>query len=89
MHPGVVDSNFASHADAVMQKYMATLKDVSITPESAADTLVWLATAEEPGRTSGGYYHQRAAVAASLAAQDDVAAERLWKESEALIARVL
>ncbi|MFC4314591.1 SDR family NAD(P)-dependent oxidoreductase [Steroidobacter flavus] len=89
MHPGVVDSNFVNHADDAMQKYMATLKDISLTPEVAADTLVWLATAEGPGRTSGGYYHQRAAVASSLAAQDEAAAERLWKESEALVARVL
>jgi NAD(P)-dependent dehydrogenase (short-subunit alcohol dehydrogenase family) len=89
MHPGVVDSNFASHADDAIQRQMASLKDVSITPAAAADTLVWLATAEEPGRTTGGYYHQRAAVASSLAAQDDAAAERLWKESEALVASIL
>ncbi|HEY5756590.1 MAG TPA: SDR family NAD(P)-dependent oxidoreductase, partial [Steroidobacter sp.] len=88
MHPGVVDSNFASHADDVMQKYMASIKDISVTPETGADTLVWLATAEEPGRTTGGYFHQRAAVASSLPAQDDAAAERLWKESEALVASI-
>lgn len=88
MHPGVVDSNFASHADDTMQKYMATLKDISITPEVGADTLVWLVTAEEPGRSSGGYYHQRAAVESSLAARDDAAADRLWKESEALVASI-
>lgn len=89
MHPGVVDSNFASHADDAMQKYMASIKDISITPEIGADTLVWLATAEEPGRTSGGYYHQRAVVPSSLPAQDDAAAERLWKESETLVTSVL
>lgn len=88
MHPGVVDSNFASHADDAMQKYMASIKDVSITPEVGADTLVWLATAMEPGRSTGGYYHQRAAVASSLPAQDDAAAERLWKESEALVTSI-
>lgn len=88
MHPGVVDSNFVNHADDSMQRYMRTLKDVSVTPAAGADTLVWLATAAEPGRTTGGYYHQRAAVPASAAAQDDVAADRLWRESEAIVARI-
>ena len=87
MHPGVVASNFVSHAEEAMQQYMATLKLVP--PEEAADTLVWLATAEEPGQTSGGYYHQRKAVATSVPAQDDAAAERLWIESEALVARIV
>jgi NAD(P)-dependent dehydrogenase (short-subunit alcohol dehydrogenase family) len=87
MHPGIVDSNFASHADAFMQNYMTSLKNVSLTPDQAADTLVWLATATEPGQTTAGYYHKRALVAASAAAQDDAAAERLWSESEALISQ--
>ena len=86
MHPGVVDSNFVSHADAGMQQYMSTLK--AITPAEGADTLVWLATAEEPGQTSGRYFHNREAIPTSAAAQDDAVAERLWGESEKLIARV-
>ena len=77
-----------SHADEAMQRYMATLDDVSVTPAAAADTLVWLATASEPRRTTGGYYHQRAAVPASAAAQDDEAADRLWRESEAIVERI-
>jgi NAD(P)-dependent dehydrogenase (short-subunit alcohol dehydrogenase family) len=83
MHPGVVDSNFTSHADASMQSYMRTL-DLR-PPAEAADTLIWLATAEEPGRSTGLYFYQRQAIPCSEAAQDDAAAERLWGESEALI----
>jgi NAD(P)-dependent dehydrogenase (short-subunit alcohol dehydrogenase family) len=86
MHPGVVASNFASHADDAMQRYFSTLQ--ALPPEHAADTLVWLATDPEPGRSSGGYYHQRQAVPTSAAAQDAVAAERLWIESERLLARL-
>jgi NAD(P)-dependent dehydrogenase (short-subunit alcohol dehydrogenase family) len=84
MHPGVVGSNFVSHAEESMQRYMATLR--MITPEEGADTLVWLATSDEAGRTTGGYWHQRKPVPSSVAAQDEAAAERLWSESEALIA---
>jgi NAD(P)-dependent dehydrogenase (short-subunit alcohol dehydrogenase family) len=88
MHPGVVDSNFASHADESMQRYMESIKNISVTPAVAADTLVWLATAAEPGQATGCYYHQRAALAPSAAAQDDAAAERLWRESAALLAGI-
>ncbi len=88
MEPGVVlDSNFVNRADTSMQRYMATLKDVAVSPQQAAETLVWLATAAEPGRSSGGYYHQCQPMPTSAAAQDEMAAERLWIESEALVAR--
>lgn len=88
MEPGVVlASNFVSHADAAMQRYMATLDDRAVSPEEAAATLVWLATAREAGQSSGGYYYQCKPAPISAAAQDDAAAERLWIESEALLAR--
>jgi NAD(P)-dependent dehydrogenase (short-subunit alcohol dehydrogenase family) len=88
MEPGVVlASNFVSHADASMQGYMATLSGVAVTPEHAAETLVWLATAQEPGQSSGGYYAECKPAPSSAAAQDAAAAERLWIESEALIER--
>lgn len=86
MHPGVVDSNFASHCDGPMQAYMESIKDRSMTPEAAADTLVWLASAKEAGQSSGGYYHQRQPLTPSTAARDDNAGRRLWTVSEALVA---
>jgi NAD(P)-dependent dehydrogenase (short-subunit alcohol dehydrogenase family) len=85
MHPGIVDSNFVNHAERGMKSYMQTLDLIS--PESAADTLVWLATAPEAGRVTGGYFHKRAQLSAAPAANDDAAAARLWAESEALVAR--
>jgi NAD(P)-dependent dehydrogenase (short-subunit alcohol dehydrogenase family) len=86
MHPGVVDSNFASHCDGPMQAYMESIKDRANTPEQAADTLVWLASADEPAQTNGLYFHQRLAISPSPAALDDDAARRLWEVSEALVA---
>ena len=86
MHPGVVDSNFASHCDAPMQAYMESIKNRAHSPEQAAGTLIWLASAGEPGRTNGLYFHQRQALPPSPAAQDDAAARRLWDVSEALTA---
>jgi NAD(P)-dependent dehydrogenase (short-subunit alcohol dehydrogenase family) len=83
MHPGVVDSNFRHHADPRMKSYMETLTAVS--PEEGADTLVWLATAPEAGRVTGGYFHKRRAISPAQVALDDKAAARLWQESEALV----
>lgn len=86
MHPGVVASNFASHCDPGMQAYMASIVDRSVTPEAAADTLVWLATAEEPGGVNGRYFHERQEISPAATAQDDAAARRLWEVSETMVA---
>ena len=84
MHPGAVDTNFVSRADQGTQRYMRTQS--LLTAEQGADTLVWLASAAAPGEASGQYYHNRAAVPSSAAANDAEAAERLWRESEKLVA---
>lgn len=84
MHPGVVASNFAAHGDAAMRAYMATAD--SVAPNEPADTLIWLATAAEPGRGGGRYFHQRSEETPAEVALDDDAAARLWTESELLLA---
>jgi hypothetical protein len=55
-----------------------------VSPDEAADTLVWLATAAEPGATTNGYYYQRQAAPITDAAKDATVAARLWRESEKL-----
>ncbi|MET0239263.1 MAG: SDR family NAD(P)-dependent oxidoreductase [Sphingobium sp.] len=85
MHPGIVGSNFFNHAPADTRERTAALDKA--TPEEGADTLVWLATAEEPGQTTGGYFHRRAPRPPHAAAQDDAQVDRLWAMSEALLAK--
>ncbi|OLT11370.1 short-chain dehydrogenase [Actinomadura sp. CNU-125] len=86
MHPGRVATNFASHGDAAMREHMAAADTVP--PGEPADTLVWLATDPEGGRDAGRYFHRRAEETPADAARDDVAAARLWTESEKLLARL-
>jgi NAD(P)-dependent dehydrogenase (short-subunit alcohol dehydrogenase family) len=86
MHPGRVDSNFASHGDEGMQKYMAAADNV--TPDEPAETLAWLATEPAAGHPGGRYFYQQAEETPSAAAQDDAAARRLWAESETLLAKL-
>ena len=90
MHPGVVvGSNFINHAHEDMQAYMRSIEDTSLSVEEGADTLIWLATATEPGLSTAQYFHQREIIPCSQAAQDETAAERLWTESETLVAHSL
>jgi NAD(P)-dependent dehydrogenase (short-subunit alcohol dehydrogenase family) len=84
MHPGVVASNFGADSRE-MAAYMQTQTHRADTPEQAAQTLVWLATAEEPGNTTGGYWHQRAEEGPASQALDDDAARRLWEKSEQMV----
>lgn len=87
IHPGAVDSNFYSYADEGTQEFARSTPLIS--PAAGADTIIWLATADEPGVTSGGYYSERTHVAPAALALDEVSAERLWRESERLIAAAL
>lgn len=86
MHPGRVDSNFASHGDQFMQNYMASAD--CVTPDQPARTLVWMATAPETGREGGRYFHDMQAVPAAPQALDDEAAARLWTETEKILAKL-
>ena len=85
LHPGTVDSNFITHAEARTQAYIRTLP--ALTPTEGADTIIWLATAEAPGRTTGGYFYQRQPRTPNPLAYDAETVERLWDESEKLIAK--
>ncbi|CAN7488232.1 SDR family NAD(P)-dependent oxidoreductase [Phenylobacterium sp. LjRoot225] len=85
MHPGTIASNFFILPDAQTQAFMAT-RDV-LTPEQGADTLIWLATAKEAGETSGGYFYLREPRAPNPLINDDAVVDRLWLESERLVAK--
>lgn len=84
MHPGKVGSNFSSHGEASLQTYMAS-QDL-IAPDQPARTIVWLATAPEAGANGGRYFHDLEEIPAAPQALDAAAAERLWRESERILA---
>jgi NAD(P)-dependent dehydrogenase (short-subunit alcohol dehydrogenase family) len=82
VHPGAVDTNFYSHAPKDTQERTRDLPKFTV--EEGADTLIWLATATEGGRDSGGYWYQRKPRAANPLVDDDDVVDRFWKESEKL-----
>jgi hypothetical protein len=63
---------------------MQSLKSMS--SEQGAEALVWLATAEEPGRSTGGYFHQCKPMRPNPFVEDGNV-DRLWSESERLTAK--
>jgi NAD(P)-dependent dehydrogenase (short-subunit alcohol dehydrogenase family) len=83
MAPGATDTPFFSHGPEETQAYTRDLPKLSVA--EGADTLVWLATAEEPGRSSGGYWEQRAPRAPNPQVDDPAAVTRFWAASEKLV----
>jgi NAD(P)-dependent dehydrogenase (short-subunit alcohol dehydrogenase family) len=84
--PGAVASNFFTYASQQTREHV---KDLPMaTPEQGADTLVWLATAEEPGQCSGLYWEKRAVKKPNPVVEDPAVVERFWAESEKLVASV-
>jgi len=87
MHPGRVDSNFASHGDEAMQDYFRTASDVDA-PDKPAKTIVWLATAPEAGKDGGRYFFDCEEAPVAPQALDGEAARRLWQESQQILQRI-
>lgn len=87
MHPGKVDSNFLSHADESLRRHRA-VSEGYVLPEQPAKTLVWLAASPGAGAFGGRYFHDLTEETPASQALDDLAAVRLWDESDALLRKI-
>jgi NAD(P)-dependent dehydrogenase (short-subunit alcohol dehydrogenase family) len=56
MHPGWVDTPGIQRS---LPRFYRFSKPLLRTPAEGADTIVWLGAADEPGRTSGRFWHDR------------------------------
>jgi NAD(P)-dependent dehydrogenase (short-subunit alcohol dehydrogenase family) len=85
LHPGFVDTRFASGSGGVLGGAFAFLKALfAISPEAGARTIVHLAVSPEVEGQSGGYWYKCKPIAPSAAAQNDEDARRLWQISETI-----
>lgn len=80
MHPGWANTPGVSKSLPTFGKVM---RPFLRTPEQGADTIVWLAAAEEPGESSGGFWFDRRPAPTHLTdstreSREDQ--ERLWEE---------
>lgn len=82
-HPGFVASAFNTNNGPLMRMAMAIARPFGRSTLKGAETLVWLADAEEPGAVSGGYFLDKRQVTPAPAARDRDTARRLWEISEA------
>jgi len=84
LHPGVISTELGRDYSAPI-RWMA--KWFFRSPERGARTSLYLATAPEAGEVSGRYFADAKEKKAGAAALDDALAERLWTETERLVAR--
>jgi len=87
VHPGFVRTNFGRGVEvpALVKGIFGLVSRFARSPEKGAETVVYLATSPDVQGASGGYYFDCKLTPPSSAAQDDVAAERLWQVSEQLV----
>lgn len=82
LHPGFVRTNFGRDLSPVGKVIFGLIARFARSPVKGAETIVYLATAAQVAGASGGYYFDCRLRQPSPAAQDDRAAEQLWKASE-------
>ena len=84
MHPGWVDT---PGLQASLPRFHGVTKRLLRTPREGADTVVWLGTAREPARSSGGFWHdrrRRPTHRVPWTRETPADRERLWAECERL-----
>lgn len=85
LHPGFVATRFGDNNGGLSSSVIGFLKKFAITPEKGAETIIYLATSDEPPSITGQYFHKRRVATPSKQAQDDDAAKRLWQETARLV----
>ena len=88
LHPGAVRSGFGADGDVKGPLWWSFVlaRPFMLSPERGAETSIYLASSLEVQGKTGGYYARCKLAQASEAAQDPMAAKRLWKVSEELVA---
>lgn len=85
--PGPVASRFFDYAPQETRDHVSDLP--MMTEAEGADTLIWLATDPEAGRSTGGYWQGRKQRTPHPQANERDVLARFWAESENLIAQVI
>jgi NAD(P)-dependent dehydrogenase (short-subunit alcohol dehydrogenase family) len=84
LHPGFVATRFGDNNGGLAASVIGFLKKFALTPEQGAQTIIYLASSDEPRAITGQYFHKCRVATPSKRAQDDEAAKRLWQETARL-----
>jgi NAD(P)-dependent dehydrogenase (short-subunit alcohol dehydrogenase family) len=82
LHPGVVNTNFASETSGWFKWVVKIGKPFLITAEKGAETQIYLASSPEVEGITGEYFDKKKVKTPSKEARDTEVAEKLWKLSE-------
>ena len=84
MHPGWADT---PGLESSLPRFYCATRRLLRTPQEGADTIVWLGTAPEPARCSGGFWHdrrERPTHRVPWTRESAADRDRLWAECERL-----
>lgn len=84
LHPGVVRSNLTDDASWLMHLLFTIGKPFMKSPESGAETSVYLAISDEVGGVSGAYFKNKKRKKPAEIAEDQQLAQQLWERSAKL-----
>jgi len=84
--PGFVRTNLGRHATGAFGLFLKIMRPLQASPEKAATTPVYLATAPEIAETTGGYFANSRPGKPSPLSQDPAIARKLWGLSCDLLA---
>ena len=81
LHPGFVRTSLGQNNGGPMRYLIKLAMLFAGDPEKGANTIVYLATAPQLAKQSGGYYYNCRPHSPNMAARDDATAKRLWEET--------
>lgn len=84
LHPGVVHTHLAEHASWMMKLVYFVGKPFMKSPESGAQTSIYLATAPEVRGISGKYFKNKKEATPAPIAYEDKITTKLWSKSKEL-----
>ena len=84
LHPGFVNTRFGDGGRGALHQFFRIAKNLALTPEKGAETMVYLASSSEVADVTGAYFQKCAQKIPTSEAQDDEAARRLWAETAKL-----
>ena len=86
LHPGFVDTRFGDESGGLFSKVVRVAKTFAISPEKGAETIVYLASSDEPAKSNGLYFYKCRPATPTSEARDPDAARQLWEISEKIAA---
>jgi NAD(P)-dependent dehydrogenase (short-subunit alcohol dehydrogenase family) len=84
LHPGFVATRFGDQSHGFASQVFGLFKSFAIPPEKGADTIIYLASSDQPAKVTGAYFYKRRESTPTRAARDDESARRLWRETAGL-----